>query len=653
MPSFATKTIRVKGLSLDLTREEFDQLAIELGSAPVKKKRFFRSSKETIPVESVTTSLAPQFGEQIGTVTFPSETRKDKAIRQSGRWSCDDKFDGITVLHSGPRPDIDICAIHGLNGNAFNTWSSDSVMWLRDLLPKTEPFEASRVLTFGYNSNLRDRNSLSGIQEWSIDLLNHVSSVRATEEPNGMPPIDARHYPLAPDRRWYEGRGLRPERQPRALHGRQTELQSLNDLVVICQRDNHSAIAVTGIGGIGKTEVLLEIARQQINQMNVFFIYAKDESSLKGAYHYIARQLGHLVIDQDRSSQSTALDIWNNLTQDEKVDRFRQWLRRPENTETLFLLDDLDGLKTQELIADAIPHEAQTILFSSRNPVLCEQLNRQSHHIRLCSMEQDEVVQIMEEMLQKMSEVAHRTIFRRKTLQRIAAALEGHPMASRVAIRYISRVLAQEASEEPDSTFLGIMQGSDFESRKHFLEYKPVGEQSIMDAFLTSRQRLQDPDGMAWKLMQFSVFLETSDPTLDFRQFFYQISRSCSIQQSNFPDYDVLTASKVMISEGFADIEAVSFGEPAAGSIPAKFHPIWLECTLQFMGESNRIRYMRQVLMICHLTVSNPDRGFSPAVYRRHLKRCMDVCKAFRLDMNSLSLNMEVCEWVARFSAER
>ncbi|KAH9211394.1 P-loop containing nucleoside triphosphate hydrolase protein [Leptodontidium sp. 2 PMI_412] len=470
-------------------------------------------------------------------------------------------------------------------------------------------------------------------------------------QPNGMPPIDARHYPLAPDRRWYEGRGLRPERQPRALHGRQTELQSLHDLLVICQR--HSAIAVTGIGGIGKTEVLLEIARQQINQMNVFFIYAKDESSLKGAYHYIARQLGHLVIDQDRSSQSTALDIWNNLTQDEKVDRFKQWLRRPENAETLFLLDDLDGLKSQELISDAIPHEAQTILFSSRNPVLCEQLNRQSHHIRLCSMEQDDVVQIMEEMLQKMSEAANRTIFSREKLQQIAAALEGHPMASRVAIRYITRVLVQEASEEPDSTFLGIMQGSDFESRKHFLEYRPVGEQSIMDAFLTSRQRLQDPDGIAWKLMQFSAFLETGDPTLDFRQFFYQISRSCRLQPSSFPDYDVLTASKVMISEGFADIEAVSFGEPAVGSIPAKFHPIWLDCTLQCMGESNRIRYMRQVLMICHLTVSNPERGLSPAVYRRHVKRCIDVCKAFRLDTSSLSLTMEVCEWVAGFSAER
>ncbi|PVH79970.1 hypothetical protein DL98DRAFT_629699 [Cadophora sp. DSE1049] len=383
MPSYATKTIRVKGLPVDLSREAFDTLARELGSAPRKKKGFFRS-KEAVPVESITTSLAPQFGEQFGTVTFHSENRKDKAVGHRGDWSCDDKFDGITVLHSGQHPDIDICAIHGLNGNAFNTWSWDTVMWLRDLLPKTEPFGDSRILTFGYNSQLKDRNNLSGIQEWSIDLLNDgyphlfdgiksnlcgliflstphsgsgeadwnkylvnvieiiggvradaiVNSLRtfnplstcanedfgnmkisppyecfyetretkvagASRQPNGVPPVDSRHYPLAPGKRWYEGRGLYPERQPRVLHGRQTELQSLNEFLALCHRNDFSAIAVTGIGGIGKTEILLEIARQQINQMNVFFIYAKYQDSLRGAYHYVARQLGHLVIEHD------------------------------------------------------------------------------------------------------------------------------------------------------------------------------------------------------------------------------------------------------------------------------------------------------------------------------------------------------------------
>ncbi|KAK0128366.1 hypothetical protein ONS95_000338 [Cadophora gregata] len=703
-------------------------------------------------------------------------------------------------------------------------------MWLRDLLPKTKPFDGSRILTFGYNALLKFSDDLSGIQEWSIDLLSGISSLRTTEEeisrpiifvchslgglvvrqamirldgsphlfngiksnlcgavflstphsgsgdadwnryldslieitgdvhadatvnslrsfnclstraneefgnlkinppyesfcesretksaeasrqivtiasatlngkeampipdvdhytickydskfregyqrivasllrikgllknpnmatlpllqrtPNGVPPVDARHYPLAPGKRWYEGRGLYPERRPRVLEGRQMELQLLNDFLAICQRNDSSVIAVTGIGGIGKTEILLEFARQQINKMNIFFIYAKDEDSLRDAYHYVARQLGHLMIVHDQTSQSTALDIWNNLSQDEKIERFKQWLRRPENAETLFMLDDLDGLRSYELVWTALPHEAKIILFSSRNPVLCEQLNWQSHHLRLRSMDHDDVVQIMEGMLQRMSGVASRTLPSRERLQEIASALDGYPMASMMAIRYITRVLAQETPDEPEVQFLQIMQGPDFVSRKHFLEYKSGNGPSIMDTFLTSKQRLRDPYGISWKIMQFSAFLETSDPSLDFRRFFYAISRECILQTSEFPDHDVLTANTVLISEGFAEIEAVSFGEPAMGSIPARFHPIWLECTLQCMGEANRIRYMRQVLMICHMMALNSDSTMQPEAIQRHINRSRDICNAFSLILNRLGLPPVVLVWL-------
>ena len=66
-----------------------------------------------------------------------------------------------------------------------------------------------------------------------------------------MPPVDARHYPLPSGRKWYEGKGLRTKDQLRNLSGRQEELKSLGDLVAKCQQSSASAIAVTGIGGIG------------------------------------------------------------------------------------------------------------------------------------------------------------------------------------------------------------------------------------------------------------------------------------------------------------------------------------------------------------------------------------------------------------------
>jgi hypothetical protein len=66
-----------------------------------------------------------------------------------------------------------------------------------------------------------------------------------------VPPFDARYYPLPVDKKWYEGKGLRTMNQSRVLRGRHQELRTLEDLVTKCHQDKASAIAVTGIGGIG------------------------------------------------------------------------------------------------------------------------------------------------------------------------------------------------------------------------------------------------------------------------------------------------------------------------------------------------------------------------------------------------------------------
>ncbi|KIW00621.1 uncharacterized protein PV09_07817 [Verruconis gallopava] len=69
-----------------------------------------------------------------------------------------DKMMGIHELY---RPEtgeaeVDIVAIHGLNGDAIKTWTADStgVCWLKhpDYLPKSIP--KARILTYGYNANI-------------------------------------------------------------------------------------------------------------------------------------------------------------------------------------------------------------------------------------------------------------------------------------------------------------------------------------------------------------------------------------------------------------------------------------------------------------------------------------------------------------------
>lgn len=102
-----------------------------------------------------------------------------------------------------------------------------------------------------------------------------------------------------------------------------------------------------------------------------------------------------------------------------------------------------------------------------------------------------------------------------------------------MAIR-LPRVLLQEGSESPEANFLDILIGSDFEARRHFLKCRFSGK-SIMDVFQISRNRLREPNGKAWRVMNFIATLETDNNIVDFRKFFY--NRTSAVDQTDFQDY--------------------------------------------------------------------------------------------------------------------
>jgi hypothetical protein len=83
-----------------------------------------------------------------------------------------------------------IVAVHGLNGNAIKTWTSDNqkICWLshRDLLPKY--LKSARILTWGYNANIA---SLMGKTTSSDRILQHahtlVADLQADREVRASP----------------------------------------------------------------------------------------------------------------------------------------------------------------------------------------------------------------------------------------------------------------------------------------------------------------------------------------------------------------------------------------------------------------------------------------------------------------------------------
>ncbi|KKZ64975.1 hypothetical protein EMCG_09120 [[Emmonsia] crescens] len=105
---------------------------------------------------------------------------------------------GIVELHRPTGPaDIDIVAVHGLNGNAIKTWTceTDNVCWLSNLLPTY--INNARVLSWGYNAKI---NSLMGGSTSSDRILQHAQTLteelqsdRELEDATGRPIIFVCH----------------------------------------------------------------------------------------------------------------------------------------------------------------------------------------------------------------------------------------------------------------------------------------------------------------------------------------------------------------------------------------------------------------------------------------------------------------------------
>ncbi|KAB5585278.1 hypothetical protein GE09DRAFT_20109 [Coniochaeta sp. 2T2.1] len=95
---------------------------------------------------------------------------------------------GLTTLYIPETPaTADLVFVHGLNGDAQNTWSrdGDSSFWPREWLPKDEAFREIRIHTFGYSSAIFTDGGVLDIPDFARSLL------AAIQDAPYIPPDDA------------------------------------------------------------------------------------------------------------------------------------------------------------------------------------------------------------------------------------------------------------------------------------------------------------------------------------------------------------------------------------------------------------------------------------------------------------------------------
>ena len=99
---------------------------------------------------------------------------------------------GLQVLNPpAHNADVDIVAVHGLGGDAFDTWtSSKGHLWLRDSLPQAlqnppsdysngpDDSKIARVMTFGYDISVLTKASSERSFTFAENLLSELKDRR-------------------------------------------------------------------------------------------------------------------------------------------------------------------------------------------------------------------------------------------------------------------------------------------------------------------------------------------------------------------------------------------------------------------------------------------------------------------------------------------
>ena len=380
---------------------------------------------------------------------------------------------------------------------------------------------------------------------------------------------------------------------------------------------------------------------------NVFFIQARDLETLESAFLDIATSIGHDLLSI-RFPHTDLAGIWRSYGPSERVRAFKTWLGHRSNQASLFIVDDLDGFKDETLIKAALPREAEYILYSTRDPSLIGSLERDSQTCYVPTMKDDEVASLMTTTMRRSGVHISSSTISEDELEAIAKVVDGHALGACRAISYILHVLAQTADESPARVFLDMFKGSDWESRLNFLGYKPRIGFSIMETFATSLERLHRHQKEARRFLKLLAFLSDKDHTLDFRRFLRLERPWLQGLRYILPDYDVFAGGLAGQREYLAELENVSIGVRPDVSSPLQIHPLWLECIRQRAGHEGRVRWIRQIIMICHGSYARGEEQNFLSL-RPFLQNSFAIAARFDIRFDELLESQELRNWLNPF----
>ena len=108
-----------------------------------------------------------------------------------------------------------------------------------------------------------------------------------------------------------------------------------------------NVVVLTGLGGVGKTQLAISFAKQHSMEYSaVFWLNAKSENTLKQGFVAMMASIPGLDLPQQRATTAAAYG------EGEIVEQVRQWLSKPGNSRWLLILDNYDNPLLSQTNAD-------------------------------------------------------------------------------------------------------------------------------------------------------------------------------------------------------------------------------------------------------------------------------------------------------------
>jgi hypothetical protein len=135
---------------------------------------------QTLRNASQTSTVSSNVVQQPAPIVQPSPSSLDR-VDKYGLFLLNPQTSNVDSDQAEETYLIDIVTLHGITGDAYNTWTHENGnFWLRDFVP--EDFPGARVFSFGYDAKVFCSRGKGTIESFARSLLEGLTRERMEEK---------------------------------------------------------------------------------------------------------------------------------------------------------------------------------------------------------------------------------------------------------------------------------------------------------------------------------------------------------------------------------------------------------------------------------------------------------------------------------------